>query len=303
MHVPFQRFQQLSESVQREFVLAPSDGNSTIGFELRIPANIVGNYRLFQPAQMKRFEQRQHAFRVIQRPAHVGVGHHIDTITYGLAHRAHQPDIALHPRSAVGRPPAEPQLHRLVAFVLVALSFFGELVQRHAVQAARIYRNPLLGPTTQQSIHRLLSGFSEQIPQRNVHRADRSHADALPAERHRLAIHVLPQEFNVPRILANQQRLQIEIDHLLADLRSKRRVPDPQAAIVSKNFHYQPSVERERAHRSLRKIEQVHRIRAEMRWQRHRLPVPAHHPRPNPRNLHQFSTQQCSYCLRHASSA
>src|SRR5579871_2077438 len=98
---------------------------------------------------MKGFEQWEHAFRIVERPAHVSVCHHIDTIADHLADSSHQLDITLHPLCSVDWSPSETQLHRRVSFVLVALRFNPQFVQRHAVESACIYGNALLCLPTQ----------------------------------------------------------------------------------------------------------------------------------------------------------
>ncbi len=109
--------------------------------------------------------------------------------------------------------------------------------------------------------------FAEDVPQRDVDGADRRHADALPPERHRLAIHVLPQELDVERIGADEQRLQIEIDRLLGETRRQRGVADADVTGVGHHFDDQPAVKAEAGHRvdAGNAGEQIHRIRAEVR--------------------------------------
>ena len=55
----------------------------------------------------ERFEQRQHAFGVIEIPPHVSVGHDVDVFPNRLAHRANQRDVLLHSLPAIDRPPTE----------------------------------------------------------------------------------------------------------------------------------------------------------------------------------------------------
>jgi hypothetical protein len=46
--------------------------------------------------------------------------------------------------------------------------------------------------------------FPKEVPESDVHGGDRGHANAFAAERHRFAIHVLPEEFDVPGIGADE---------------------------------------------------------------------------------------------------
>ena len=163
------------------------------------------------------------------------------------------------------------------ALVFVLLRFRRELLERLAVEPAGVHRNPRLRSTAEQAEHRLTGGLAENVPQRDVHRADRSHANALAPERHRPAVHVLPQEFDVPRIGADQQRLEIQIDRLLRHTGRERRVADPDVAGVGEDLDDQPAVETEAGHRigssrgggPFGELEDVDRVRAEVRLRRH----------------------------------
>jgi hypothetical protein len=141
---------------------------------------------------------------------------------------------------------------RLVTLGLVLAGLRGQLVERRAVEAARVDGNARFGAASEQSIDGLLRGLAEQIPERDVDGADRGHADALAAERHRLPVHVLPQELDVPRVGADQQRLQVQVDHLLGDPRRERGVADADETVVGPDLDHQPAVKRERAHRGFR---------------------------------------------------
>ena len=111
-------------------MLAAGDRHSPIRLQLGIPANIIGNHRLFQPAQVEGFEQGEHAFGVVQGPSHVGIGHHVDLVSYRLAYCADEVQVALHPLGSINRTPAEAQLHGLVPFTFVSLRFECQLFQR-----------------------------------------------------------------------------------------------------------------------------------------------------------------------------
>src|SRR5689334_5099335 len=227
-------------------MLASRDRNAAETFQFRVTVNIVGDHRFFQPAQIEWLQQREHAFGVIEIPTHIRVSHDINLAADGFANRLDKFDIALHSSRAISRSPAKTHFHRLIAFILVALRFSREFVRWRAVKTARIYGNSRFSPPTQQAEHRLLRGPGDQIPQRNIHRADCHHSNALPAKGHGFAIHVLPQEFDVPGVRADEQWLQIEIDHLLCHRRRKRGVSYPYEAIVAEDLDDEPSVKRKR---------------------------------------------------------
>ena len=256
-------------------MFAAGDGNARAAFQFCVAVDVVGDDRLFEPAEIEGFEQREHAFGVVESPAHVGVGHDVDAIADGFANGLHEGDIFLHARGAVGGAPAEAQLHGAVAFFFVTLSFGGELAEFDAVEAAGVDGDARFGAAAEQTEDRLLGGFAEEIPERDVHGGDGDHADAFAAEGHRLAVHVLPEKFDVPGIGADQQRLEVEVDHLLGDWWREGGVADADEAVVGENFDDQPAVKCEGLHGGFGKREEVHGISAEMRRQGNRLAAPA----------------------------
>src|SRR5262249_7291551 len=119
-----------------------------------------------------------------------------------------------------------------------------------------------------------------------IQRTNGDHADAFATKRHSLAIHVLPQEIDVPRVGAQQQRFQVKVNDLLGDVRRERGIADTYQAIVGEDLNDEPSMEGKGAHRGLRQRQQVHRIGAKMRWQRNGLAAPLDDARPNLFDLH-----------------
>ena len=194
--------QQFAEAEDGEFVLAASDGNSTITFQLFISTSVVGNHGFFQPAQLERLKQRQHALGVIQRPSHIGVAHEIDVIANDLAHVANEFNIFLHAGSAINGTPAEAQLHHLVAFILIFLRFGTEFRNWHGIQTAGVDGNLLFRAPTQQAKHGLFGVFAEQVPECDIDRRDSCERDTFSAECQRAPIHLLPEELHIPRVRA-----------------------------------------------------------------------------------------------------
>src|SRR5262249_49571245 len=150
-----------------------------------------------QPAQIELLEQRNHAARVVEIPAHVSVGHDVHALADDLANRADEIDVFLHPGCAVHGSPAKTHLHGLVARILIYAGLGGQLVEGLAIEAAGVNGNLLLRPATEQTEHRLFRRLAENVPQRDIHSADRRHSYALPAEGDGLAIHQLPEELDV----------------------------------------------------------------------------------------------------------
>ena len=100
-------------------MFAARDGDAAKLFQFRVAVDVVGDDGFFKPAQIEFFQQRNHALGVIQIPSHVGVGHDVNVVADCLAHDAHECEIFLHSFRAVGRAPAEAELHGFVTFVLI----------------------------------------------------------------------------------------------------------------------------------------------------------------------------------------
>src|ERR1017187_3416825 len=282
-------FQQVAEAVAGELVLAAGDGNAAEGLECDIAADVVGDHRFFEPAKVEGFEQRQHAARVVEVPAHVRVGHEVDARADGFAHGAHQLHIFHHAGRAIDRAPAEAELHRFIALALVHFGFGAQVVERLAVEAAGVHGDLPLGAAAEQLEDGLFGGLAHEVPEGDIDRADGRHADALAAERHGLAVHVLPEEFGIEGVFAHDDGLQVEVDDLLGDARRERGVADADEAGVGEDLDDQPAVKAEGAHRVGGQIQQVHRVGAEMRLRRHRLAAPLDYSRAHFGNLHVVS--------------
>src|SRR5579863_1078997 len=186
------RLEQLTKSVKRELMFSARDRNTSVGLQLRVAMDVVGDHGLFQPSEMKRLQQRQHSLGVVEGPAHVSVSHDIDVVANGRPDSSHQLKIPLHATSAVGGSPSKAELHGLKPVLLVALRLGRELAQFNTVESGCVDRNASLRSAAEQAIDGLFGGFAQKIPQRDIHCADRGHADSLAAEGHGFAIHVLP---------------------------------------------------------------------------------------------------------------
>src|SRR5580704_938035 len=243
------RIQQLTESVKGEFMLSARDGNSPVGLQLCVTMDVLWDYGLFQPSEMKRLEQRQHSLGVVESPTHVCVRHDINAIADGLTDGANQFKVSLHASRAVGRSPSEAELHGLVALIFVSLGFCCQLAEIHTVEAGGIDRNPCLRPAAKQAIDGLVGRLAEQIPQCDVDGTDGDHADSLASERQCLAIQVLPQPLDVPRVLSNQQGFQIEIDDLFCNWRRQSSIAQSDSTVVGEHFDNQPVMKRKSSHR------------------------------------------------------
>ena len=189
-------------------MLAAGDGDASVVLQLFVAASVVGDNGFFEPAELEGLEEGQHAFGIIEGPAHVGVGHQIDVVADHLAHVAYELDVFLHAGGAVEGSPPEAQLHHLVAFVFVLLSFGTKFGNGHGVETAGVDGDVFFGASAEKSEDRLFRIFAEEIPQRDVDGRDRSQRNAFAAKGQRAPIHLLPQVLDVPGVGANQQWFQ-----------------------------------------------------------------------------------------------
>ena len=136
----------------------------------------------------------------------------------------------------------------LVALLSGIAAHVGQFIERRRIKPARIDRNARLGSASEQAIDGLVGRFAEQVPERDIYRADCCHGDALTAVGHRLAIHVLPQEFGFPGVGAEKNRLEVQIHNLFRYLRREGGITDSNEGIVGEDFEDEPSVKSERAH-------------------------------------------------------
>src|SRR5260370_28466713 len=124
----------MSEPTDCRLMLAASNWHTLVSFQLLVSAGVIGNNGLFQPSKVKWLQQWQHALCIVERPTHIGIGHHIDAVAHYFANRSHQLDVALHSFGSIYWSPAETQLHCLVSFVLITPRLSPQLIQRHAVK-------------------------------------------------------------------------------------------------------------------------------------------------------------------------
>jgi len=87
----------------------------------------------------------------------------------------------------------------------------------------------------------------------------------------------LPEQFCIPWVRADQQRLKIKIDDLFGDRRRESSVPDADYSLVCKNFDDEPAVKSETLHGTSRRGDQVHGIGAEVGRKRRSFSAPLHH--------------------------
>src|SRR5215469_13496506 len=184
-------------------MFAARDGNAAAGFELGVSLNVIGDYGLLQPTKMKRLQQGEHAFCIIQCPTHIGVRHRIDFLANSLPHRADEIEISLQTSSTIGWSPSKAQLYREEAFFFVALGLGCQLSQVGRVKPRSINGDLFFCSPAKQAEDRLSGRFTKQVPECYVDSADGHHANAFASKGHGLAIHLLPQALDVPGLPAD----------------------------------------------------------------------------------------------------
>ncbi len=178
------------------------------------------------------------------------------------------------PSAPSTRPPAEAELHGGVALVLVLLGFDAEFVEGHGVEAAGVDGDLLLGAAAEEAEDGLLRGLAEEVPEGDVDRADGGHGDALAAEGHGAAIHLLPEELGVPGIGADEHGLEVVVDAGLGDERGEGGVAEADEACVGEDLDENPAMEGEVAHGGFAEHDEVHGVGAEVWRQRGGLALP-----------------------------
>ena len=91
-------------------MFAARDVDDVERLELGVGMQIVGDHGLFDPTHVVGRQHAQHAPRMFEVPAHIGVGHDVDIVAHGLARRLHQSDVLVHALDAVLGAPAEAEL-------------------------------------------------------------------------------------------------------------------------------------------------------------------------------------------------
>ncbi|SQC39956.1 Uncharacterised protein [Clostridium sporogenes] len=266
--------EQLLEAVQREFVLAAGDRDARQPVQLRVAVEVVRDHRFFQPARLVFLELRQDALRIFEGPAHVALEHQVVVVADHLADRRDRFQVLDHALLPVRGPVAEAHLERAEAFLQVLLRFLLHRLQVGAIELRVVAGNLFLGAAAEQLEDRLADALAEDVPDRDVDRRDRRHADALAAPGMGRAVHPLVQVLVVPRVLADHERREVLVDDGLRDLRRERDVAEADDAVVGSDFDDRPRMEAERAHRFLRRIQQVHRVRTEVALRRDGLAFP-----------------------------
>jgi hypothetical protein len=125
---------------------------------------------------------------------------------------------------------------------------------------------------------RLSRRFAQQVPDRDIDRGNRGHADALAAPGKRATIHLFPQMGIVPGVFADHQRRHVQIDRVLDQAGRQRRVADADLPVIGFDFADQPFVETERPHRVAAGVERVRRVGAKIRLRRYGLTGPLENP-------------------------
>lgn len=104
-------------------MLAARDRDAGELIQFGVAVNVVGNHRLFEPAQFKLLQLGQHALGVLQVPAHVALEHQIVVVADHFTNRFDCLQVFRHALGAVGRAIAEARLEHGETLVQVFLRF------------------------------------------------------------------------------------------------------------------------------------------------------------------------------------
>ncbi len=186
-------------------MFAAADRRGDLPPYARVAVDIVGDHRLLDPLQINAgvFEHANHPNGVCNIPAHVRICHQLDVRPDRIANGPYQLQISPHPGETVSRAVAEALLHCRKALFAECVGLPGEPAQIFVrVKPAGVDRNPLAGSSAKQVINRLAGCLAENVPERDINRADRFERQSLAALVEGAAEHFLPQQFDIERIFA-----------------------------------------------------------------------------------------------------
>src|SRR6266404_5464045 len=238
---------QLAEPIEPDFGLVASDrGGERIG-DPRAAVDVVGRDRLLDPIELTGIERPAHLDRERRAPGAVDVDHQLRLWSQGLTHRFDPHyilfgiDLAdlrmIHQMAQMGlrrRVAPDLHLHALEAAGAVALGLAGEIVDRLAflVEAAAGIGLDPVAAAPEQAVERQFGDLAGDVPERDVDAADRVHDDAAAAKLAGAREHLLPQAFDQQRILADQHRRQLRLDHPLSGAAADPGLTDPDHPLV-----------------------------------------------------------------------
>jgi hypothetical protein len=187
----------VAEAVAGRLVLARSDRRVDRGSHAREAADVVGDHRLLEPAQpdTRVLDRPDAADRVAGVPAHVRVRHDVDVRPDGVDDGVDELDVAADPLPSLDRPVRETLLHGREPLRRPRCRLRGERVEvLRRVEPARIGGSEGRMAPPRRSWNGDAELLAEQVPERDVDRADRVEDDAAAADVERGAVHRLPEE-------------------------------------------------------------------------------------------------------------
>ena len=236
--------EKLRTAKKRIFMLATRDRDRP-AVQLGIATKIIGNHRLFQPARLELLQLRDHPFRIIEVPAHIGLEHQVTLPADSLAHRLDPLQVLAHTCHTVARPVSKSRLESDIALLHGFLGLGLHAVDRAGIELGIIAGDLFLGASAEELEDRLAGKFAHQVPDGDVDGGDRRHADALAPPGMGATVHLLPDPGIVERILADHHRRVIFIDGLFHKRGRERRIADADGAVGGLHLAGQPLVEPE----------------------------------------------------------
>ena len=196
----------LLELPQRAEVLAGRDRHAALAHDARVPRDVVGDRRLLEPDELELAQQPRGADRVIDRPAHVGVGHQREVGAEVLPHLAHALDVL---GELVA---ADLHLDRAEALRPEVVGLAEQPVERELeVDPAGVARHARI-EAAEHPPQRLAGALGREVPERDVDRRDRQHHRPAAAAVVERPPHLLPQRLDPAGVLALEQRREVALD-------------------------------------------------------------------------------------------
>ena len=178
----------------------------------RTSSGIVGSsiHRSLIPASLDRADA---ANGVADVPAHVGIGHDVDVGADGIDHGSHELDVLGDPSLALERAVRKPLLDGREALLDPRRGLASERVEvLGGIEPARVGAERRAHLPAEQAVDRHSELLPEQVPQRDVDRADRVKHDSAPADVQGRAVHRLPDVRDLGGRPADDERLELAQD-------------------------------------------------------------------------------------------
>ena len=223
-------FQDAPEAKLGEFVFPTGYRHVQTLRHFGIAIEILGRNRLFEPVHVQLLELAANVDRLGHVEAMIRVDHQHNVRADRVAHSGNPIQVLLH------RTQADFHLDRFESLRFIAERFldrlFVQAIHVLEVKAGRIGLQRGTETAADQLVDRLVGGFADNVPQRNINTADRCDGHARQAVILDLVVELFPQHFNVEGIAPDDRRAQHRFDDGAIDCRRAIAIAPADGAVV-----------------------------------------------------------------------